>query len=177
MSFLQDMSFCYRVINFTATVMGSTPHRQVQCPLLIQQFRADSCRSLRDVLPEAQGQKKTNGWQLFLRSLVRATANRNGGRCALSICSLLQILISGCSPNQWFFQQEANSGYVQSLRGSELKNTSHRRPGSSVKQNQVNLPQHTHWLAKNFSVHGSLRWPYLQNFYSTSPAYVCISKG
>lgn len=126
------------------SLLGSAPHRQVRCPLLILQFRPDSCRSLRDVLPEAKGQKKTNGWQLFLRSLVRATANRDGGRCALTICLLLQILISGCSPNKRLFQQEANSGYVQSPGDSELKNTSHRRPGSSVKQNQVNLPQHTH---------------------------------
>lgn len=168
------MSFCYCVINFTATVMATTPHGWVQCPLLIQQFRPDSCRSLRDALPEAQGQKKTNGWQLFLRSLVRVIPNRDGGKCALTICLLLQILISGCSPNKWPVQQEANSGYVQPPGSSE--NTSHRRPGSSVKQNQVNLPQRTHWLAnKLLFVRGSLRWPYLQNF--TSLAYVCISKG
>lgn len=127
-----------------------------------------------DALPEVQGQKKTNGWQLFLRSLVRVIANRDGRKCALTICLLLQILISGCSPNKWLVQQEANSGYVQPPGSSE--NTSHRRPGSSVKQNQVNLPQRTHWLAnKLLFVRGSLRWPYLQNF--TSSAYVCISKG
>lgn len=79
MSFLLDMSFSYCAINVNATVRGTTPHRRVQCPLLTHRLRPDSCTSFWDALPEAQDQKKTNGQQLFLRSLVRVKTNRDGG--------------------------------------------------------------------------------------------------
>lgn len=145
MSFLQDTNFSYCVINVNAAVMGTMPHRRVWWPLLTRRLRPDSCKSFWDALPEAQDQKKTNGQQLVLRSLVRVRANGDGGNWALTICLLLQIssqvVRRGISQINDFSQGKAPpaSGYVQTLDCSKLKNTSHRRLGSLVKHNQANL--------------------------------------
>lgn len=124
------------------------PHRRVQCSLLTHQLRPGSCTSFWDALPEAQDHKKTNRQQLFSRSLVKVKTNGDGGNWALPICLLLQISSQpvrwGTSQiNDFFLVGEGPSNFRLCADCFKLKYTSHGRLRSSVKQNQVNLQQHT----------------------------------
>ena len=139
--------------------------------------------NLSEISTWSTGSEK-NGQQLVLRNLVRVRANGDGGNWALTVCLLLRI--SGqvvrwgtCQTNNFSGGRAPPApGDVQTPDCSKLKYTSHGTLGSLVKQNQVNLQQHTGWQAhKLLFVCESWRWPNPWNCYCISPACAYIWKG